>query len=159
MLIFFCSALATAGAPQWHLPAYHFSYPLQLIQGGLLIESDAGLLAFCPRPTHQHWGHCPRWSKSFGGHRCDHLANSGSLLLHLLVKKFERSAVRLPESGRSLWRVAWTVLTDASWAWASFMTLSRRSFSTSAAISVMDTVAVKFLCRRRGHPFSYFAFW
>jgi hypothetical protein len=31
------------------------------------------------------------------------------------------------------------------WAWVSFMTLSRRSFSTSAAILAMDTVAVKFL--------------
>ncbi len=62
-----------------------------------------------------------------------------------LVKQFDRSAGRLPESGRSLWRVEWTVSTDTSWAWASFMTLSRQSFSTSAVILEMDTVAVKFL--------------
>ncbi len=59
---------------------------------------------------------------------------SGSLLLHLLVKQFYHSAGRLPESSRSLWRVAWTVLADTSWAWVSFMTVSRRSFSTLAAI-------------------------
>ncbi len=98
-----------------------------------------------PADTHQHWELCPRWSKSCGSHRCDCLAHSGSLLLLLLVKQFDRSAGRLPESGRSLWRVAWTVLTDKSWAWASFMTLSWQSFSTSAVISVMDIVAVKFL--------------
>ncbi len=42
-------------------------------------------------------------------HRCDLLPRSASLLLHLLVKQFDRSAGQLPESGRSLWRVAWTI--------------------------------------------------
>ncbi len=72
-------------------------------------------------------------------------AHSGLLLLHLLVKQFDRSAGQLPESGRSLWRVAWTVLADTSWAWVSFMTISRHSFSTFAAISAIDTVAMRFL--------------
>jgi hypothetical protein len=92
-----------------------------------------------PQPTHQQWERYPRWSKSWGNHRCDCLACSGLLLLHLLIQQFDRSAGQLPESSRSLWRVAWTVLADTSWAWASFLTLSRQSFSTSAAIPEMDT--------------------
>ncbi len=64
---------------------------------------------------------------------------------HLLVKRFDHPSGRLLESCRSLWRMAWTILADTSWAWASFMTLSWRSFSTSSAIPAMDTVAVRFL--------------
>ncbi len=47
--------------------------------------------------------------KSHGDHRWDRLQCSGSLLLRLLVKQFDRSAGRLPESSRSLWRMSWIV--------------------------------------------------
>ncbi len=102
-------------------------------------------LAFHPQPTHQQWECCTRWPKSWGNHHGDWLGLSGSLLLHLPVKQFDHSAGRLPESSRSLWRVAWTVLSDTAWAWASLMTVPRWSFSTLAAISAMDTFAVRFL--------------
>ncbi len=92
--------------------------------------------------------------KKRGDHRWDHLSRSGSLLLRSLVKQFDRQPGRLRESGRSLWRVAWTVLADTSWSWASFMTLSWRSFSISAAIPAMDTVTVRFFWSAAAAGFS-----
>jgi hypothetical protein len=83
--------------------------------------------------------------KSHSDYRWDRLSRSVSLLLRSLVKQFDYQPGRLLESGRSLWRVAWTVLADTSWPWASSMTLSWRSFSTSVAIPAMDTVGVRFL--------------
>jgi hypothetical protein len=41
--------------------------------------------------------------------------------------------------------MAWTILANTTRSWASFMTLSWQSFSTSEAIPAMDTVAVRFL--------------
>ncbi len=123
-----------------------FLYPLQVLLGGLLVEAEAGQLA-PPAPwlTNLQWERCPRWPKSHGDHRCDRLARSGLFFLCLHVKQFDWSSGRLFESCRSLWRVLWTVLADTSRSWASFMTLSRRSFSTSAALSAMETVVVIFL--------------
>jgi hypothetical protein len=112
------------------------------------------------RPSHWGWGQPARSSppadtstiktlskmvKSQGEHRYDLLTSSGLLLLCLLLKQSDRSPGRLLASFRSLWRVTWTILADTSWAWANFMTLSRWSISTSAVISVTETIAVRFL--------------
>jgi hypothetical protein len=120
------------GAPRQSSLPRHFSYPLQLLLGGLLIEAEAGLLieaeaghlTLRPRPTSQQWERCSRWPKSWGDNHCDRLSRFGSLFLHLLVKQFDNPPGRLVESGRSLWRVTWTVLANTLWAWAGFMTLS-----------------------------------
>ncbi len=122
-----------------------FFVPLHLLLGGLLIEAEAGKITLCPWPTHQQWECCPRWLKSHGNHRWDRLSHSGSLLLRSLVKQCDCSPGRLLESGRSWWRMAWTILANTTRSWASFMTLSWQSFSTSEVIPAMDTVAVRFL--------------
>ncbi len=49
------------------------------------------------------------------------------------------------ESCRFLWRVGWTNLVDAQWSCVSFLTLSRQSFSTSAATSAMEVYALRCL--------------
>ncbi len=114
------------------------------------------LACFLPPADPQHRERCPRWSKSCGGHRCDHLAHSESLLLRLLVKQFDRSAVRLLESARSLWRVAWTIfnrhivgLSEFHDTLADHSPLWRR-YWCRGEIS---------LIRRCSRPFSYFSFW
>ncbi len=85
-----------------------------------------------------------------------------------MVKKPRRSSLWSPgifwiapssSPRKAVWSLSWPTywkrqilvksganrLTDTSWAWASFMTLSWRSFSNSAAISAMDTVVVRFI--------------
>ncbi len=145
MFYVFRSALTIAGAPRRRSPVQHFSYPLLLLLGGLLIEAEAGEIPFRPWAIHQQWERCPRWLKSHSDHRWDHLSRSGLLLLCSLVKQFDRQPGWLLENDKLLWRVALTVLADTSWSWASFMTLSLRLFSISAVIPGMDTVAVRFL--------------
>ncbi len=119
--------------------------PLQLLLGGLPGEAEANQLALCPQPMHQQWEGCPRWTKSRGKHRRDCLTQSQSLLHRLLVKQFDCPPGWLFEICRSLWKVAWTILADTAWAYASFMTLSYQSISTLAAISVMETFTMRFL--------------
>ncbi len=143
----FCSTIITAEAPQQSSPPCIFHTPLLLLLGGLLGKADASHLALRPLLTHSLAVRMlskvvkkPQWSSLWSPCMC-----SQSLLLHLLVKQFDRLPGQLFESGRSLWRVAWTVLADISWAWASFMTLSFWSFCTSAAISALEVFGVRFL--------------
>jgi hypothetical protein len=51
--VFFCSALTTTEAPRRRSPVRHFSYPLQLLLGDLLIEAEAGALTLRLWLTHQ----------------------------------------------------------------------------------------------------------
>ncbi len=60
---------------------------------------------------------------------------------HLLVRQIGHPPGWPLREIQILWRVVWMALVDTPWAWASFMALSRWSFSTSAAISVMGTFA------------------
>ncbi len=144
MSICFRSALTTAGAP-WQV--HHYAIfctppsPSRRPPDWGWGQQDRSLPLANP-PTVRM---CPRWLKSHGNHRWDRLSHSGSLLLRSLVKQCDCSPGRLLESGRSWWRVAWTILANTTWSWASFMTLSCQSFSTSEAIPAMDTITVRFL--------------
>jgi hypothetical protein len=75
--------------------------------------------------------------------RC--LAHPESLLLHLQVKPFGHPPGQLIWELQVLMRATWTILTDMPWAWASFLTLSRGSFSVSPAITMMENFMVRFL--------------
>ncbi len=133
--------------------------PITTLPGGLLSENEVGQLALRPWPPLKEWECCLKLLKNCGRHRFGCLARPESLLL---ISKEKRLAAHL---GRLLWelqvilRAPWTVLADTSWAWASFLTLSRRSFSISVAISGIETFAVKnsLICRRH-RCFSDFAF-
>ncbi len=98
-----------------------------------------------PWPTHQEWEHCPRWWRSWGNYHHERLVYPDSLLLHLLLKLFGRP------TGRLLWELqicgksGMNRLVNTAWAWASFVTVSCWSFSTSLVILMMEAFAFRFL--------------
>ncbi len=99
-----------------------------------------GQLALHLRLTHQQWERSLRWSRSHGDHRYDYLTSSQLLLLHLLVKQFDCPHAWLLGKLQILWRVVWIILVNMPWAWASFLVLSRWSFSTLVAILAMKVL-------------------
>ncbi len=115
--------------------------------------------SFCtPQLTHRNWKCCQRWSWSSAVYHNRCFAHLDSLLLHLIVNYFNHLPANIFESCRSLWRVAWTIFVDMSWAWARFMTLSCRSFTTLAVISAMEAFAMRFLWLQLplvSHPSSF----
>ncbi len=133
------NALVTTGAPQR-------SAPIPALQGGLLSKNEAGQHALAPGHLLEQSEHCLKLSTA---------AAIATAALHVLNRSFfiskeSRLAYHLSPGQlhlemQLLMRAAWTILADMSWAWASFLTLSRWSFSTLAAISVMAAFAVKFI--------------
>ncbi len=117
--------------------------PLQLLLGGLLCEGEAGPAPSFSSANSPHWEYCPRWSGSSGDHSHNHLAHSHLLLVDLLIWQIRH----LP--GQSLGELQILVKSGMSrfnkqpWAWACLLTLSLWSFSTSAAISVMEAFVLR----------------
>ncbi len=106
--------------------------PIPALLRGLLSKNGASQFALCPLPSHKQWERCLRLSKNRGRHHFGRFSRPESLLLHLQGKLFSHPPGQLLWELQVLMRVAWTILADTSWAWASFLTLSGQSFSSSA---------------------------
>ncbi len=119
--------------------------PLQLLLKGLLGEGEAGYLALHPQLTHKQWECCKRLSRSGSNHHHCFLTHTHCLLLHLLIKPFGHQLGWLLRELQILMKAAWIILAYVSWAWASFLTISHQSFSTSVAILAMEAFALRFL--------------
>ncbi len=128
-----------------------FLTPFQLLLGGLLGEGEPCQLALHPWLTHKQWNSCP-WMVKKPWQLWLWLPCTFSVaLFYLLVKQFDHPLGRLLWELQILWRVAWTVLLDTSWAWVKFLTLSHGSFSTSA-VGISDRslcAEVPRICQRR----------
>jgi hypothetical protein len=78
-------------------------------------------LVLDPRETQQQWECGLRLLRNCSDHRYECFAHPDSILLHFGVCQFRQCNhhAAFLKSFRSLWRVAWNVLVDTSWAWHS----------------------------------------